>query len=115
MDKPYPARQPRLLLIVTIATLVILVPSTAYFHFFVNLNKKPLAPAVPVISVCKELAPGMRRIGNRYGIQFDVPTKYFTVQEGWGDAIPVEHGFGLSPKNGQALLGISLERPLDNM
>jgi hypothetical protein len=56
----------------------------------------------------------MRRIGNRSGIQFDVPTKDFMLWEGGEDLPPLEGSFDLSPKNGQnshSVLNIFLEQP----
>lgn len=112
MRKHLPARWPSLWLIVALGFLSLPVAS---IYLVMHIRSKPLTPAVPAVSTCRGLAPGMRRIGNRYGVQFDVPAKEFTVSEGWGDAIPVAHGFDLSPKNSKSLLVISLARPLDNV
>lgn len=66
-----------------------------------------MAPFVPVVSVCKTLEPGIRRIGNEYGIQFDVATSDLHIHEGVEDAPPFTHGFGLTPKNSTSVLEIS--------
>jgi len=89
------------------ALLTALICAVSIYVLFFPLGKNQLAPAVPVISACKELAPGMRRIGNRYGIQFDVPKNEFTFGEGRSDAGPLVGGFDLSTKNGHSLLVIS--------
>lgn len=49
----------------------------------------------------------MRRIGEQYGIQFDVPAKDFIIHEGWTDAPPLIHGFDLRLKDSASSLGIS--------
>jgi hypothetical protein len=85
------------------------------WFFLLPRKRNPSPPPVPVVSVCEELAPGMRRVGNRYGVQFAVPIKDFTAVEGTGDAIPIAHGFDLGPKSGKSLMSISLAAPLDNM
>jgi len=97
------------------ALLTALICAVSIYVLFFPLGKNQLAPAVPVISACKELAPGMRRIGNRYGIQFDVPKNEFTFGEGRSDAGPLVGGFDLSTKNGHSLLVISTRRPLENV
>ena len=79
--------------------------SVAYFHFVIN--KKPLAPPVPVVSSCKKLKMGMRRIGNQDGFQFDFPLSNFTISEGTSDAVPIVHGFELGTKNSASVLEIS--------
>ena len=83
------------ILLLGIASLRFIVPS------------KPVAPFVPVVSVCKTLKPGIRRIGNEYGIQFDVATSDLSIHEGVEDAPPFTHGFGLTPKNSTSVLEIS--------
>jgi len=84
-------------------------------YFLLPPRKRSLLPPpVPVVHECQDLALGMKRIGNRYGIQFDVPTENFNVREGWGD-MPPTHGFDVSQKGGRAFLEISLERLTDNM
>lgn len=48
----------------------------------------------------------MRRIGERYGFQFDVPVGDFIIIEGTSDAPPLVHGFDLHPKNSDSFLRI---------
>jgi len=111
MGQLLPARRQKLWLV---AALGILLFSAVCILVFVH-GKKPHAPAAPVVSTCKPLAPDMRRIGERYGLQFEFPTRDFTVHEGTSDAAPIVHGFGISAKNSKSLLEISFGRPLDNM
>ena len=104
-------RRLRLWLIVAVGTLLVAV---VYFGLFTI--RKPLAPTVPIVSSCKNLAPGMRRIGDRHGFQFDVPSKEFNIHEGATDAPPLMQGFGLIPKNGTSELEISFpHRPMESM
>jgi hypothetical protein len=89
----------RAISVVVISTLL---AGVAYLQF--ATSEMPVPPAaLPVISNCKELRPGMRRIGDRWGLQFDVPVKDFTIAEGWGDA-PMGHGFNITPNNSKASL-----------
>lgn len=112
MRKLSPIRWPRLWLNVTAAVILL---SLVSIYVFMHVSKKPITPGVPVVSVCKELVPGMRRIGDRNGLQFDVPVRNFTVHEGWSDAAPFTHGFDLRPQNSESLLDISLGgRRLEN-
>ena len=102
---------PRLSLVVTIGIILL---CAAYFHLVIT--KKPFAPTVPVVSVCKGLEPGIRRIGDRYGFQFDVAANDFAVHEGTSDTIPVVHGFRLTPKNSVYVLDISFgQRPMESV
>ena len=55
----------------------------------VDASKKPSAPTVPVVSVCRQVGPGMRGIGDRDGIQFDVPETDFTIHEGASTLLPL--------------------------
>ena len=87
-----------------VAVTVILLACVAYLEFLPE--PKPLAPAVPIVSSCGDLMPGMRRIGD-YGFQIDFPPSNFTSNEGWGDMPPGPHGFGLRPKNSTSELAIS--------
>lgn len=94
----------------------------AYTRF--HVSKKPVAPALPVVSSCKELKPGMRRISeqyafqfnapkkDQYGFQFDVPEKDFTIHEGTQDAPPGLHGFSLNlKKNSASFMAIEQAEP----
>jgi hypothetical protein len=76
----------------------ILLLFVAYLQF--RIREEPIIPTIPAVSNCKELKPGMRRIGEKLGFQFDVPIKDFTIHEGTGDMPPWVHGFDLNPKNG---------------
>jgi hypothetical protein len=108
-------RRSPLRLIVAIVTLSFLVLCLAYFHFHTNGDKKPLTvavPPIPVVSVCKELASGMKRIGaspgDRYMLQFDIPVNEVRVHEGAADMPPFEYGFGIRPQaGGESLLRIT--------
>jgi hypothetical protein len=71
------------------------------------VRNKPIGPVVPVVSVCTPLKPGMRRIGNPSGIQFDITTSHLSVHEGVEDAPPSAHGFYLQPSSGKSGLNIS--------
>jgi hypothetical protein len=104
-------RGPRLWFLATTGILLLCV---AYLQFLIS--KKPLAPMVAVVSGCKKLEPGMRRIGDQYGFQFDVPLSNFTISEGTSDTIPVMHGFRLRPKNSTSALQVSFgQRPMESM
>jgi hypothetical protein len=85
---------PRLRLTVAMAAGLLCV---AYFYFVIT--KKPLAPKAPVVSSCKKLEPGMKRVGGQYGIQFDIPEENFRIDEWAEDAPPGAETFGLRPKN----------------
>jgi hypothetical protein len=77
--------------------------------------RRPVAPAVPHLSRCKALGPGMRRIGDR-GLQFDVSTSDLIITEGTSDAAPLVHGFDLKPANSTSVLTIEFGwRPLDSL
>jgi hypothetical protein len=71
------------------------------------VRNKPIVPILPVVSVCKPLKPGMRRIGNNYGIQFDFDNSHLSVHERVEDAPPFAHGFYLQPSGGKSGLNIS--------
>jgi hypothetical protein len=104
MIKLAPVRQSRLWLIVTSGILLL---SGICIYLFMHVSKKPLTPGIPMVSVCKESAPEMRRIGERYGVQFDVPAEDFVFHEGTSDTPPVVHGFVLRPKSSKSLLDVS--------
>lgn len=74
--------------------------------FILVRSKNPQAPPVPVISDCKPLATGMRRVGSGPGIQFDVLTSGFRISEGATDAAPFIHGFDVKEKTGLSALQI---------
>jgi hypothetical protein len=114
VTKPFASRQPRLWLIILIVTIPFLTVCLGYFRFFTNADKKSpsvASPPIPVVSVCKELPPGMRRIGakpgDRYMLQFDVRETEALIREGGSDAPPIVYGFGIKPKGSESRLWIS--------
>jgi hypothetical protein len=119
MKELLPVRRSPLWLIVTIVTLALFLLCVASIHFFTNASKRPPMVSIPVVSVCKELAPGMRRIGgmigDRYPLQFDIPAKDVVFHEGTSDAPPLAYGFGVRPKDSQSLLEISYGPQRNNM
>jgi len=117
MKELLPVRRSPLWLIVAIVTLSFLVLCLAYFHFHTNGDKKSptvAIPPMPVVSVCKELAPGMERIGaspwNRYMLQFDVPLNKAAVHEIPTDSPPIDaRHFWITPRNSKSGLKISYD------
>ncbi|MGH9515546.1 MAG: hypothetical protein ACRD3P_07695 [Terriglobales bacterium] len=73
-------------------------------QFFIR--NKPIRPAVPVVSVCKPLKSGMRRIGNQSGIQFDVSTSDLSIHDPVEDAPPFAHSVYLYRSHRKSYLGI---------
>lgn len=61
---------------------VVLVSSVAYYLLLI---RDPHAPPTIVVSACRDVAPGMRRITSDFGTQFDVSEKAFTVNAGTMD------------------------------
>ncbi len=99
--------------LIIVATVILLL-CVAYFHFVIG--RKPLASTILVVPSCKKLEPGMRRMGDQYGFQFDVLVKDVTIIEGTSDTIPVVHGFDLKPKNGTSVLEISFgDKSMESM
>src|ERR1700682_1281510 len=88
----------------------ILLLGVASFQFLTS--NKQVAPNVLKVSTCKPLEPGIRRIGNRSGLQFDVDTSQLSIREGTQDTPAVAHGFYLRPNSGNSGLNI-LFGPLD--
>jgi hypothetical protein len=84
-----------------------LLGGVAYLWWFASGEKPGVPRAFPAVSNCKELSPGMRRIGERLGFQFDVPIRDFTIAEGWGDTPPTEHGFNIKLNRSNAHLILS--------
>lgn len=114
VTEAFAARQPRLWLIILIVTIAFLIVCLGFFRFFTNADKKSpsvASPPIPVVSACKELPPGMRRIGakpgDRYMLQFDVPETEVLIREDVSDAPPIVYGFGLKPKGSESRLWIS--------
>lgn len=98
---------------------LIVVPSIAAicavsFYLFPRRDGllNPLRAPVPSrVSACKDLGPGMRRIGatsrDRYMLQFDVPVDQVRIHEDATDAPPLKYGFGIRPRNSESDLEIS--------
>ncbi|HXM12270.1 MAG TPA: hypothetical protein VN946_20125 [Terriglobales bacterium] len=78
-------------------------------YLLLDGGKKATAPAAPVISSCKKLGPGMRRIEvGPVKFHFDVPVERFTVKCGVPDApVGPYGGCAFQPKNSLSLLNIS--------
>ena len=79
----------------------------AFAYLCLAVSGKPAAPAVVVVATCKPLMPGMHRVGEPDGAQFDAPTSEFAFHQGSTDAPPIVHGFGVTPKNSTSTLEIS--------
>jgi hypothetical protein len=93
---------------ITVAVIVILFGGLAYLELSPDQEPLPTSlPALPAVSGCRQPVPGMRRIGEQTGLQFDVPIRDFTISEGSTDAPPPIHGFDIKPKNITAWLSIS--------
>jgi hypothetical protein len=88
----------------TVCVGLLVVASSMYIYF--RFARNPQSPSVLVVSNCKVLQPGMRRMGDRGGYQFDALGADFEIIEGTQDAGP-GHGFDLRPTNSTALLTIS--------
>jgi len=91
-------------------TLVAVLSCGAYLYrhrFATSLH----APNVPVARRCATLKPGMRRIGQGYGFQVDVPLPKIGVSEGMSDAPPLKHVFALTPHGSPSALKISFGAP----
>ncbi len=87
---------------------------TGIFSLFVaylllHTGKNPVAPAVPIVSGCKKLGPGMRRIEvGPVKLHFDAPVERFTVKCGVPDRpVGPYGGCTVQPKNSASLLNIS--------
>ena len=80
----------------------------AFAHFYLKIGEKPVAPAVVTVGSCKALRPGMRRVGETDGVQFDAPVSEFALYEGSTDAPPIIHSFSLRPKNSKSTMDISI-------
>jgi hypothetical protein len=95
------------------ASTAIIVVCVAYLYL---AREKPSAPPILHLSACKGVERGARRIGDQYGIQFDIPEKSFAIAEGTSDAIPVMRGFHIKPQNSSSALEIYFgQRPLQTM
>ncbi|HEX3322504.1 MAG TPA: hypothetical protein VHR84_17500 [Terriglobales bacterium] len=99
--------------VISVAVTAILVAGLAILEL--SPDEKPLPPSLPGVSGCRELDPGMRRIGEQVGFQFNVPLRDFTISEGSTDASPLIHGFDIRPKNSAAHLRISWGKQTNEM
>jgi hypothetical protein len=96
---------PRVARLAILATIAIALVCLGYFR--VIAYKKPHAPKPPTIAVCEPLKPGIRRLGDPYGFQFDVSVQDFSIVEGTQDMPPFAHGFAAIPRNSMSALNIS--------
>jgi hypothetical protein len=72
-------------------------------------GKRPAAPGVPVVATCKDLGPGVRRIGT-FGFQFDVPVQDLVTSQFDADQPPV-YGFRVKSRSSASFLDISWGTP----
>lgn len=99
--------------LIVVAIAAVLLAGMYFTRFKIG---KPLAPTIPSVSSCINLAPGARRIGEQYGFQFDVRPSDFNITEGTQDTPPFVHRFGLRPNSTVSVLEISLgNRPMESM
>jgi hypothetical protein len=108
----FPIRWPRLWLIFLSIISAFLIFRMGFFRF-TNADKNSptvASPPKPVVSACKELPPGMRRIGaklrDRYMLQFDVPETEAVIRESTSDA-PLVYGFDIKPRGSESRLEVS--------
>jgi hypothetical protein len=80
--------------------------AAALVYFFSARSPTPVPP-VFVISVCRPLAAGRRRIGSNRTIQFDIPESGFKVSSEMYDMPPGQWLFGIRLKDGTANLEMS--------
>jgi hypothetical protein len=64
---------------------VILVASLVFYLFF---HRTPHAPPGIVLAICRDVPPGMHRVGSIFNTQFDVPEKDFTFHSATRDMPP---------------------------
>ena len=64
----------------------------------------PAAPPAITVVECKALPEGMKRIGAKSGIQFDVPLQDFAVSSGCTDAPPLSCGSTITSSNDPSAL-----------
>src|SRR5579863_2082207 len=88
-----------------IIVVAVLIVSGLFIYWRIHNIRRPMTP---VVAACGALPLRVRRVGERYGIQFDVAETEFSIHEGVSDAVPLKHGFGLRPPNSQSLLDIQL-------
>ena len=116
MTKLAPSSQSRPWLFVSTVVIALLAALGGYLYFSRTsiVPKTPSVP-VPVVSTCKDLSPGTRRVGakagDRYLLQFSVPEAKVRIREGVTDALPLIYGFDIRPQSGESLLTISYGPP----
>jgi hypothetical protein len=119
MTQPAPSSESRPWLFVSTAAIALLVALGGYLYLSRTsiLPKAPTVP-VPVVSTCKDLSPGTKRVGakagDRYMLQFAVPVTKVRIREGVTDAPPLIYGFDIKPQGGESLLTISYGAPTSN-
>jgi len=69
-------------------------PIIAYLLF----RRPPSPPTAVVVSGCRDLAPGMRRVSGYLGIKFDVPEPAFDLNSGTSD-MPPQTFYDVTVKN----------------
>ena len=103
-------------LFVSTAAIALLIALGGYLYLS-RTSTVPRVPTVPVpvVSTCKDLPPGTRRVGaragGRYMLQFAVPEAKVRIREGVTDAPPLLYGFDIKPLAGESLLTISYGPP----
>ncbi len=116
MTQPARSSENRPWLFVLTAAIALLVALGGYLYLSRTsiVPKVPTVP-VPIVSTCKDLPPGTRRVGaragDRYMLQFAVPEAKVRIQEGVTDAPPLIYGFDIRPQGGESLLTISYGPP----
>lgn len=116
MTQLAPSSESRLWLFVSTGVTALLLALGGYLYLpRHSIASKTSAVAVPVVSACKDLSPGTRRVGakaaDRYMLQFSVPEAKARIREGVTDAPPLIYGFDIRPQGGESLLTISYGPP----
>jgi hypothetical protein len=78
-------------------------------YLYVRSAQKPVATAIPIVSGCKKLGPGLKRIGEPYRVEqveFDIPAGSFNIDQWSQDAPPNATSFRIGPKNDASYLSI---------
>jgi hypothetical protein len=116
MTQPARSSESKQWLFVSTAAIALLVGLGGYLYLSRTsiVPKTPTVP-VPVVSTCKDLSPGTRRVGaragDRYMLQFAVPEAKVRIREGVTDAPPLIYGFDIRPQGGESILTISYGPP----
>jgi len=108
------ATRPRLFVSTAAIALLVALGGYLYLSRTSIVPKAPTVP-VPVVSTCKDLSPGTKRVGakagDRYMLQFAVPVAKLRIREGVTDASPLIYGFDIRPQGGESILTISYGPP----